>query len=167
MKVDFVLVWCYVILVFAAIATSENKPSATFVAAEVPKVVWDLHFCESSFSYCSCKRGDRRSTFSWGFNPTGICKASTSESWVLDVNVRLKLKMLVWDPALDLLLNKLPTDANELAAAWFTLSCYEDSELIPCKLSPSEFEVRMILLRDGYPGVFFRGRFVSSVTIAK
>ena len=49
--------------------------------------------------------------------------------------------MSVWTPAVTLLLEELPTDANELAAVWFTCSCCEDSDLIPCELSPSEFEV--------------------------
>ena len=45
MKVEFGLVRFSGILIFVAGANSKNKPSATFVSAEVPKVVWDLRFC--------------------------------------------------------------------------------------------------------------------------
>ena len=167
MKVEFGLVWCSGILIFVDSATSKNIPSATFVAAKVPKVAWASRFCESSF-YCFLRKcRNRLSPFSWVFNLAGICKASTSELWVFDANVGLESKLLVWAPDRNSLLDELPTDANELAAAWFTCWCCEDSELIPCELSPLESKVWMLLLRDVDPGVFIRGSFVWSVTIFK
>ena len=88
-----------------ASATSETRPSATFVAAEVPKVAWDLRLCESSFSSCSRKCKDICSLLSRGFNIEVVFMASTSESRVFDANVGLETKMLVLAPALALLLN--------------------------------------------------------------
>ena len=46
MKVAFGLIQCSGNLIFVASATSENRPSANFVAAEVPKAVWAFPFCE-------------------------------------------------------------------------------------------------------------------------
>ena len=77
------------------------------------------------------------------------------------------MKMSVWAPALDLSLDQLPTDSNELAAAWFTCSFCEYCKLIPCKLSSSEFELWMLLLEEGDPGVFLHGSFMWSPKIVK
>ena len=57
MKVSFGLIRCSGNLIFVSSVTSKNRPSATFVAAEVPKSVWALHFCESSFPFVHANAG--------------------------------------------------------------------------------------------------------------
>ena len=105
-------------------------------------------------------------SFLWWFNLTRICEYSLSESWFLDANVGLEIKMSVWTPYL-IILDLLPEFANELDGYWFIWFFCEGGSISPGELSPLEANTGMLLLTLVDAEVFFFWRLCLCITIAK